>query len=38
MAGAKGDLINKAVEMLVESGEIRFPKAQDVVKKLRKRP
>jgi len=34
MAGAKGDMIEKAVAELVESGEIRFPKAQDIVKKL----
>jgi hydroxymethylglutaryl-CoA reductase len=34
MAGAKGDLIEKAVKELVESGEIRFPKAQEIVKKL----
>lgn len=34
MAGASGDMINKAVEMLIESGEIRFPKAQEIVKGL----
>ena len=34
MAGASGDMINKAVEVLIESGEIRFPKAQEIVKKL----
>lgn len=34
MAGASGDLINKAVEALIDSGEIRFPKAQEIVKKL----
>jgi hydroxymethylglutaryl-CoA reductase len=34
MAGAKGDLIEKAVKLLTESGEIRFPKAQEIVKKL----
>jgi hydroxymethylglutaryl-CoA reductase len=36
MTGADPEIIDKAVEMLVESGEIRFPKAQDIVKKLRK--
>jgi hydroxymethylglutaryl-CoA reductase len=35
MAGAEPEIINKAVEMLVESGEIRFPKAQEIVKKLK---
>ncbi len=34
MAGASGDMINAAVKELVESGEIRFPKAQEIVKKL----
>ena len=34
MAGASTDLIEKAVEELIESGEIRFPKAQEIVKKL----
>ena len=34
MAGATGDLIEKAVAELVASGEIRFPKAQEIVKKL----
>jgi hydroxymethylglutaryl-CoA reductase len=34
MAGASGDMINKAVAVLIESGEIRFPKAQEIVKKL----
>ena len=34
MAGAKGDMIEKAVAELVESGEIRFPKAEEIVKKL----
>jgi len=34
MAGAKGDLIEKAVTELIDSGEIRFPKAQEIVKKL----
>jgi hydroxymethylglutaryl-CoA reductase len=35
MAGAEGDLIGKAVEALVESGEIRFDKAQAIVKRLK---
>ena len=35
MAGAEGDLVDKAVEALVESGEIRFDKAQEVVKRLK---
>jgi hydroxymethylglutaryl-CoA reductase len=34
MAGAKGDLMERAVSELIESGEIRFPKAQEIVKKL----
>jgi hydroxymethylglutaryl-CoA reductase len=34
MAGAKSDIIEKAVAELVDSGEIRFPKAQEIVKKL----
>ena len=34
MAGASGDMINAAVQALIESGEIRFPKAQEIVKKL----
>lgn len=34
MAGASGDMINTAVKALIESGEIRFPKAQEIVKKL----
>ncbi len=37
MAGAEGEMINKAVELLVESGEIRFPKAQEIVQKLKTR-
>jgi hydroxymethylglutaryl-CoA reductase len=36
MAGAKSDIIEKAVKELVESGEIRFPKAQEIVKKLQR--
>jgi hydroxymethylglutaryl-CoA reductase len=35
MAGAEGDLVDKAVEALVESGEIRFDKAQEIVKRLK---
>jgi hydroxymethylglutaryl-CoA reductase len=34
MAGAKGEQIERAVSDLIESGEIRFPKAQEIVKKL----
>jgi hydroxymethylglutaryl-CoA reductase len=35
MAGAEGDLVDRAVEDLVESGEIRFDKAQEIVKRLK---
>jgi len=35
MAGADGDLIDKAVEALIAAGEIRFDKAQEIVKKLK---
>ncbi len=35
MAGAEGDLIDKALETLVESGEIRFDKAQEILKRLK---
>jgi len=35
MAGAEGDLIQKAVNELVASGEIRFDKAQEIVKRLK---
>ena len=35
MAGAEGDLIDRAVEVLSESGEIRFDKAQEIVRRLR---
>ncbi len=35
MAGAEGDLISKALEALIESGEIRFDKAQEIVKRLK---
>jgi len=34
MAGAKGIQIEAAVKQLIESGEIRFPKAQEIVNKL----
>ncbi len=35
MAGAEGDLIDMAVEALIASGEIRFDKAQEIVKRLK---
>ena len=35
MAGADGNLIDRAVEALVESGEIRFDKAQEIVRRLK---
>ena len=35
MAGADGDLIDRAVEALIASGEIRFDKAQEIVKRIR---
>jgi len=35
MAGAEGELIDRAVEVLVESGEIRFDKAQEIVRRLK---
>lgn len=35
MAGAEGDLINRAVEELITSGEIRFDKAQEIVNRLK---
>jgi hydroxymethylglutaryl-CoA reductase len=35
MAGAELDLVDRAVEALVESGEIRFDKAQEIVKRLK---
>jgi hydroxymethylglutaryl-CoA reductase len=35
MTGAEGDLIDKAVEALIEGGEIRFDKAQETVKRLK---
>jgi len=38
MAGAQGAMIEKAVKLLVDSGEIRFPKAQEIVKQLKNQP
>ncbi len=35
MAGASGDLIDRAVKALLESGEIRFDKAQEIVNSLK---
>jgi hydroxymethylglutaryl-CoA reductase len=35
MAGAEGSLIEKAVSELIETGEIRFDKAQEIVNKLK---
>jgi hypothetical protein len=35
MAGAEGELIRKAVKILLESGDIRFLKAQEIVNKLK---
>jgi hydroxymethylglutaryl-CoA reductase len=35
MAGASGTMIEDAVRLLVDSGEIRFPKAQEIVEKLK---
>ena len=35
MAGATGDQIEKAVKELVDGGEIRFPKAQEIVRRLK---
>ena len=35
MAGADGNLVNKAVEELVASGSIRFDKALEIVKRLK---
>jgi hydroxymethylglutaryl-CoA reductase len=34
MAGAEGEQIDRAVEALIESGEIRFDKAQEIVKRF----
>jgi hydroxymethylglutaryl-CoA reductase len=35
MAGATGSLVDEAAKELVESGEIRFPKAQEIVRRLK---
>ncbi len=35
MAGAEGEMIDKAVDLLVESGEIRFDRAQEIVRRLK---
>lgn len=35
MAGAEGDQVEKAVKELVDGGEIRFPKAQEIVRRLK---
>ncbi len=35
MAGAEGSLIDEAVDALIKSGEIRFDKAQEIVKQLK---
>jgi len=35
MAGAQGAMIEKSVKLLVDSGEIRFSKAQEIVKQLK---
>ena len=35
MAGAEGDLIDRAVEALIESGEIRFDNAQEIFRRLK---
>jgi hydroxymethylglutaryl-CoA reductase len=35
MAGATGDQVDRAVKELVEGGEIRFPKAQEIVRRLK---
>jgi len=35
MAGAEGDTIEEAVRLLVESGEIRFDRAQEIVRRLK---
>jgi hydroxymethylglutaryl-CoA reductase len=34
MAGATSDVIDEAVKQLIDSGQIRFPKAQEIVSKL----
>ena len=35
MAGASSDMIEEAVKQLVDSGQIRFNKAQEIVAKLK---
>jgi len=35
MAGATGSLVDEAARELVDSGEIRFPKAQEIVRRLK---
>jgi len=35
MAGATPDMIDEAVKQLIDSGKIRFPKAQEIVAKLK---
>lgn len=35
MAGAEGDLVDRAVEALIASGEIRFDRAQEIVRRLK---
>ena len=35
MAGARGELVERALAELLESGEIRFPKAQEIVERLK---
>lgn len=35
MAGATGDLIERAATELVDGGEIRFPRAQEIVRRLK---
>ena len=35
MAGAEGEMIDRAVELLVETGEVRFDRAQEIVKRLK---
>jgi len=35
MAGATGSLVDEAAKELVDSGEIRFPKAQEIVRRLK---
>ncbi len=35
MAGATGDQVERAVKELVDGGEIRFPKAQEIVRRIK---